>query len=757
MAGRAPVSVAAGASTELPPVSPPPIDAGNFAPASGGLELAAVPSEAPVHAMPSTTTDTTPSGSPARPTPTSEAQHGEQRSANNCDLPTTPETERSASEGVATPTESEKGANGTQNTANRDQNGATAAVETTQNGGAQVTGQQEQQVRAAAGHTEKKATKKWFDFLPTVLQNFKTQGREQIRQLMLPRCELCKRGKVDKKAEVKCNQDGCILRGDTLCSSCWKSTHSSESGRKHRQLPASVCKQCQLERIAYWCAECDLQFCTYCFDLIHIVPTTKSHRKLATEDAPGTCIAQSHWASNFQNVIFQMIAARKRPPPASTGSSGYSVGEKRKRDVEVIVIDGSDDEEENETVIQVESSLANGISGQQVDDRKPTVNQQNSSITGAGNAETESALSRPSEASSQLPMPQRADSINSLFQPPAAQKSMIELVPLPQEQTEVTSTPLASPEAVQRSSAYSTPTTSSGANTFNINSSVEDLQGNISASQLEASVSMGSSSTAFATSVMSNGMMHVVPSSMPTAVSTTDGVWSTTSAISTDPASTSNPNNLLPLGGAVFAENALVDSLVDRYHELNQNVTKLEMKCEQLTRQIAVATCQGPYVAGPIMALLSKLQPVLEAVRVRRDKLLIAMIIQSSDIMASVRILRLTELGDVPQVPMISHRKCLQITNEINHHKKKLIELNQHLSETLTQSHGGSSSWESTFIRTTSANIQMHEKSIKELKKAREVEFVRIVQFSLKIRDALKAAFQRTVDMQRQHQQQFQQ
>ncbi|KAF1792203.1 hypothetical protein GQ600_8027 [Phytophthora cactorum] len=621
MAGRAPVSVAAGASTELPPVSPPPIDAGNFAPASGGLELAAVPSEAPVHAMPSTTTDTTPSGSPARPTPTSEAQHGEQRSANNCDLPTTPETERSASEGVATPTESEKGANGTQNT----------ATETKMGRQRQSRRRKMEELKLQGNRSNREeGDKKWFDFLPTVLQNFKTQDREQIRP-------------------------------------------------------------------------------------------------------------------------------RKRPPPASTGSSGYSVGEKRKRDVEVIVIDGSDDEVENETVIQVESSLANGISGQQVDDGELTVNQQNSSITGAGNAETESALSRPSEASSQLPMPQRADSINSLFQPPAAQKSMIELVPLPQEQTEVTSTPLASPEAVQRSSAYSTPTTSSGANTFNINSSVEDLQGNSSASQLEASVSMGSSSTAFATSVMSNGMMHVVPSSMPTAVSTTDGVWSTTSAISTDPASTSNPNNLLPLGGAVFAENALVDSLVDRYHELNQNVTKLEMKCEQLTRQIAVATCQGPYVAGPIMALLSKLQPVLEAVRVRRDQLLIAMIIQSSDIMASVRILRLTELGDVPQVPMISHRKCLQITNEINHHKKKLIELNQHLSETLTQSHGGSSSWESTFIRTTSANIQMHEKSIKELKKAREVEFVRIVQFSLKIRDALKAAFQRTVDMQRQQQQQFQQ
>lgn len=126
-------------------------------------------------------------------------------------------------------------------------------------------------------------------------------------ELMLPRCVLCERGKVDQKAEAQCKQEGCILSDRPLCSLCWKSTHSSEGARKHRRLSASseflmghssrrnqlinsfflcdaaVCQQCQLERTAYWCAECDLKFCRECFEQIHSVPVTKNHRKLATE------------------------------------------------------------------------------------------------------------------------------------------------------------------------------------------------------------------------------------------------------------------------------------------------------------------------------------------------------------------------------------------------------------------------------------------------------------------------------------------
>uniref|UniRef100_M4BAN7 Uncharacterized protein n=1 Tax=Hyaloperonospora arabidopsidis (strain Emoy2) TaxID=559515 RepID=M4BAN7_HYAAE len=264
-------------------------------------------------------------------------------------------------------------------------------------------------------------------------------------------------------------------------------------------------------------------------------------------------------------------------------------------------------------------------------------------------------------------------------------------------------------------------------------------------------VGNGHGSPVYTTNIMSPG---VTLSSAPASVGTT--MWPTTSGISTDLASTLSPNNLQARRGAVSAENVLVDSLVDRYDEVNQNVASMELQCEQLTRQIALAARQGPYTARPIMDLLNKLQPALEASKGLRDKLLIAMIIQSDDIMASVRPLRLSELGDVPQVPLISHRKCLQLSIEINRHKKKLVELNQQISDMLTKSYAVTSSMENSLIQSASAEIQMHERNIMRLKKARNVEFVRIVQFSNNIREALKHTFQQTIEAQR-HQQQLQQ
>ncbi|CAI5742998.1 unnamed protein product [Peronospora destructor] len=138
------------------------------------------------------------------------------------------------------------------------------------------------------------------------------------------------------------------------------------------------------------------------------------------------------------------------------------------------------------------------------------------------------------------------------------------------------------------------------------------------------------------------------------------------------------------------------------------------------------------------MALLMNLQLVLEAAKKRRDQLLVAIVIQSKDIMTSVRLLRLVELGDVPEIPMIGHRTCLQLTNEIDRHKKSLLKLYQQFSKALNHSALINSSWEDLHIRVISASIQMHKKNIKKLQKACEVEFVRIVQFSYNIREVLK-------------------
>ncbi|GMF30184.1 unnamed protein product [Phytophthora fragariaefolia] len=436
----------------------------------------------------------------------------------------------------------------------------------------------------------------------------------------------------------------------------------------------------------------------------------------------------------------QVIAARKHPPlrPA-TPECDPAVG-KRKREVEVIVID-DDDEEEDGLGAHI-ASTPNQTSQPQIDSSARPMYQP--SLNTTGNAGVEDALVRPSHLFSQLQVPpQIGPGETSVFH-----NSMIQPVAFPAELTGEMPSPIVQTSLAHNSSAM--------LNVASINEGVGSAQWNNAVPQFATSASSLGSSTStasFVTNSSSNGMMDIPPSAVPTSASTGNGIWSTTSAIITDLASVPNTTNLLPLGGAVFAENALVDSLVDRYHEVNQAVTNLELQTEQLTRQIAIATCQGPYAATPLMTVLSGLQPLLASHRARRDNLFVAMIIQSADIMASVRLLRLTELGDVPQVPMISHRKCLQISNEINQHKRKLIQLNQELTEMLNQSHAFSSGWEVTHIRTTSANIQMHENNIKKLKKDREVEIVRIVQFSRSIRETLKKAFQRTVELQQQHQQ----
>ncbi|KAG1685843.1 hypothetical protein DVH05_007679 [Phytophthora capsici] len=682
------------------------------------------------------TANTTPNGSP--PTPN---HHQQQHSA--AEVQRTPEAiplNKPLSDAEAIPAQSENG--GKQD--DGDQNGPVVAGNSAHSRSPKTIQPQNEQVSDAAQVSVEKqdGTKKmWFEVLPVVLNNFKARNQEHIKQLMLPSCELCERGKVTKKAKVKCCQEGCILKERALCDACWQSTHSSDGARRHRRISASICRQCQNKPIVYWCAECNLKFCSECFEQIHSVARTRNHRKLATEDAPGTCLVKSHWPGSMEKAISEIIKSRKNPQPAtndSSGKSGSTIGEKRKRDVEVIVIDDESDSE----VINV--AQGNGTSSREVSHQQDydelTMRQPNRGVAN-GNA-------RPRVL---LPQTQQRSTVSAY---PNAQHSMLQPIAFPPD-LQSTSVPLASAaplEVVQPSSAYGTPSLSNGSNSVNITSRLDTLPW--SQFGVTSSMGNGSNTDAFGTSVMTNGM---VQTSMPTTTSTTGGIRSSTSAISTDLATISNTSNLLPLGGAVFAENALVDSLVDRYHEVNHSVLDLEMQIEQLTGQIAVASCQGPYAAAPIMAMLNKVQAFHEEARKRRDQMLIAMIIQSNDIMAAVRLLRMTELGDVPQVPIISHRKCLQISNEINQHKKDLIDLNQQLVMTLSQSRAVNSRWENEMIRTTSANIQMHQDSIKKLKKEREVEFVRIVQFSYHIRQMLKQTFQRTLELQRQQQQQFQQ
>ncbi|CAI5743000.1 unnamed protein product [Peronospora destructor] len=256
---------------------------------------------------------------------------------------------------------------------------------------------------------EKNKDKMWFDMLPVVLENIKTYNREHVRQLSLPRCIKCARVRDAHKAVIRCTQKDCIVLDRPLCLMCWKSYHESLEARQHCGQNTSACPQCQLDWVVYWCAECDLNFCKKCFEQIHSVSATTSHRKIATEDAPGTCFVTSHWSATFQNMIVDMIASRKQKINSNPG--GSTIGAKRTRNIEVIVIDEEEDEEER-------------------------ASQQNGSSTGE-----ENELMRPSDADSQL---QQDPSGNTDYQASTNEQSMLLVILFLQESAKTRSEPLAS-------------------------------------------------------------------------------------------------------------------------------------------------------------------------------------------------------------------------------------------------------------------------------------------------------------------------
>ncbi|TDH72971.1 uncharacterized protein CCR75_004308 [Bremia lactucae] len=745
MDGRAPVSVVAGATGEVLVVSPPPINLDSLEPMPKGSNSIVGPSTDPTQPHPaaqSATKDSLLCASSARPAP---IKQDKQQLCQEIELSKFIEVDRLSRDAATHSLEREKGGYQFKVDGSRDnQSEATAYIDAIQSARKGALMQQTHDVGAVAASERLKKKIKWFDILPVLLQNFKTQNQEQIRHLMLPRCELCERGKVDRKAEVKCNQDGCKMKDQVMCLTCWRSSHSVECLRTHPQVLAS-------DRIAYWCAECDLQFCSKCFDLIHSVVMVKCHRKLATEgllavetNAPGPCVAKSHWSVNFQKVIRQMVAVQRHSHQATKGFPGPGAGRKLKRSVEVIVIDDDEaDDNDDLTCVQSNVSLSHENFGQQVGNEALKFYESKTQSQG-NSARYKKAFTSFRQNLAQPQSIQQAAHL--LSHDSAAHFSNIEPISFSQKPTGTTLLPSTLPKSVPIGLTHSA--TSTGVNTFYIHSSVATSQSNICAPQFESvSLMANGNSTIFAPIGMSNEGMQALPMFTGSTDSTVNEVCPEMPRINTSFPCSANLRSFVPLGGAVFAENVLIDSLLDRYHETNQIVTNMELQHEQLTRQIAITTCQGPYMAGPIMDLLNNLQPMLEKARLRRSKLFIAMVIQSSKIMESVRLLHKSDLGDVPQVSNISHRKCLRISEEIDQHKQKLVELNYYLSESLNQCQAISSSWESKVIQTTSAEIQMLEASIKELERIREVEILRIVQYSKKVRDELKKEFQRTLNM----------
>jgi hypothetical protein len=69
-----------------------------------------------------------------------------------------------------------------------------------------------------------------------------------------------------------------------LCRNCYEKAHTTFANEPHQHVEASKCLQCTLEEASFWCVECDLRFCTTCFETIHqknpLKRRSSSHRRM---------------------------------------------------------------------------------------------------------------------------------------------------------------------------------------------------------------------------------------------------------------------------------------------------------------------------------------------------------------------------------------------------------------------------------------------------------------------------------------------
>lgn len=77
------------------------------------------------------------------------------------------------------------------------------------------------------------------------------------------------------------------------------------------------CPLCQLERLAYWCRDCDLDFCEACFSDIHSVRKARTHRRFAVE---GTREHEARHAAMTAGVDTDVMVAMQTLPASVSQS-----------------------------------------------------------------------------------------------------------------------------------------------------------------------------------------------------------------------------------------------------------------------------------------------------------------------------------------------------------------------------------------------------------------------------------------------------
>ncbi|TYZ65028.1 hypothetical protein PybrP1_002344 [[Pythium] brassicae (nom. inval.)] len=587
------------------------------------------------------------------------------------------------------------------------------------------------------------------------------------------RCEhLCLRDGKQTSADWRCLEPLCGLHKLAVCVSCSDAFHSSAELRKHLQSVISSCPQCRLVRASLYCVDCDLAFCSPCFRIIHTPRRVQGHKALSTEasasktpDTTATgalqasstlhqapvAVSQATLASVSKSLVFTPVDEWELPMTpaleAAAASVSAAVGDKRKRDLDVIMIE-SDSDPDDKVVVEP-TPVARAPQNLPDTVRNPNYRSTSASFSMAATSNMNaSSFPRMSGSAQQ---PQAGAASPSLAIEPFNRGGWNRLSSASRGMPSPGMQHLGLHQVVS-SDAYDTDSSSGiSGNTVDMRSAgppvIEDVTPSSYApvaaplpqflpSQADGwDVGPNSGSSPLGTPygrssgdfAVENGGMPEIP--VPCA------------AMPPSTATASVASGTLITTAADWTANPLEDILYDRYFQINLYTVNLEQHITRLNARIVQASVENFAAAQQMTVTLRQQQSLLLKAQLNRTSALVALIVQSGSIMSKVKRLRMDTLSDIPQVPIASHRRCLELSQQITQHAGQIAALHQQMAVVLDSSAGMDPSAFHHSVSSINQALQTNEHVIQGWKDEREAEIVRLVQYSNVVREELKRTF----------------
>ncbi|GAB9469531.1 hypothetical protein Gpo141_00006808 [Globisporangium polare] len=602
------------------------------------------------------------------------------------------------------------------------------------------------------------AKRSWAGAIPNIMQKLQEKKAELVDALAIPRCHPCAENGKRTSADQRCLDADCRIRNVAVCSSCFDKSHKTQEERRHRQSVMSNCPQCQMERVVFYCADCDLSFCTPCFDAIHSLPKVQEHRKFPMEGVSGSMLSKANGAKKFQLSIAEMLAAgaaavttartelreaqntvleqHKAIASSATTSSSATVSsslsssstalqknestastappenqkelqaasearEKRKREltnIDIILVDSDSDSESDEASPVTVSAGLHNLGIRQV---------VSSSAYETENSSTFNDVD--SDMNEVMQSPPVTEPITTSYMPPAAFPVPVTTVMPPVQSMD-------------------------GWDYFDTNDTVGGVSpatngmgpGGVGIHASMSGMPFGNGGGGINGLVMDNGNGNDIPyMGMP----------------SIPAMSTATSNNLVTAAPSNWMANPLEDILYDRYYQINLYTVNMEQNIMLLNARIVQVSTQNLQAAQQLAVTLKQQQSMMLKAQANRRAALVALIVQSHGIMRKVKRLRMDTLCDIPQVATASHKKCVELSQQIAVYANNVATLHQQMAMTLDSANAMNPNAFHQNVSTINQSIQLKEQSIAGWKEERENEIMRIVQYTTAVREELKRAF----------------